>query len=162
MELFHPGNDMAENVIKEVAQNKKAKFEYEIIETFEAGIVLKGTEVKSMRMGKASINEAYGRIVKGELFVYQMNISVYENGNIFNHDPMNPRKLLLHKKEIRRLIGKLQEQGFALIALKLYFKNEKAKLLLGLGKGKTQYDKRESIKKREDQREMQRALKNYR
>ena len=152
---------MPEAVIKDIAQNKKAKFEYEILETFEAGIVLKGTEVKSLRNGKASINDAYGRISNGEIFVNQMNISVYENGNIFNHDPLNPRKLLLHKKEIKRLTGKLQEKGLTLVALKLYFKNGRAKMLLGLGKGKTQYDKRESIKKREDQREMQRVLKNY-
>jgi SsrA-binding protein len=152
---------MAEE-IKEIANNKKARFEYEIEETFEAGLVLKGTEVKSLRLGKANINDAYGKIINSEAFVYQMNISVYDHGNRFNHDPMNSRKLLLHKKEIKRLTGKLQEQGYTLVALKLYFKKGKAKLLLGLGRGKTLYDKRQSIQKKEADRELQRAMKNYR
>jgi SsrA-binding protein len=144
---------------KEIAHNKKARFEYEIIETYECGLVLKGTEVKSLRMGKANINDAYGKIVNGEVFVYQMNISVYEHGNRYNHDPLNSRKLLMHKKEIKKLIGQLHEKGLTLVALKLYFKNGRAKLLMGLGKGKTLYDKRETIKKKEAKLEVARAMK---
>ena len=149
------------DTIKEIANNKKAHFQYEIIETFEAGLVLRGTEVKSLRAGKANINDAYARIVNGEIFIFQMNISLYDQGNRFNHDPLGERKLLLHKKEIRRLFGKLNEQGLTLVALKLYFKNGKVKMLLGLGKGKTLYDKRNTIKKKEADREVQRALKSY-
>ncbi len=150
---------MDKSSVKEIAKNKKARFEYEILETYEAGIVLKGTEVKSLRLGKANINDAFGKIQNGELFVLQMNISVYDKGNIFNHVPDKPRKLLLHKKEIKYLLGKIREKGLTLVPLQLYFKNGRAKLLLGLGKGKTLYDKRESIQKKENQRELQRVLK---
>lgn len=146
--------------ILDITQNKKARFEYEIIETFEAGIVLHGTEVKSVRRKNVSINEAYGYIKDGEPYVLGMNISPYEMGNRFNHEPLRERKILLHKKEIRFLIGKLKEQGYTLVPLKLYFKNGKAKLLLGLGKGKTLFDKRHSIQKRESDRELQRAMRN--
>ncbi len=140
----------------EIVQNKKARFEYEILDTIEAGIVLKGTEVKSVRLKKVNIQDAYARIKDGEAFLYGMNISPYESGNIFNHDPMRVRKLLLHKQEIKRLTGKQQEKGLTLVPLKVYWKNGKVKVLLGLAKGKTLYDKRHDIKKRDSDRELQR------
>ncbi|MDA3899881.1 MAG: SsrA-binding protein SmpB [Spirochaetes bacterium] len=143
----------------DIARNKKARFQYDIIETFEAGIVLKGTEVKSLRNGKVNIGESYGKIRNGEVFIMQMNISPYEQGNRFNHDPAQPRKLLLHKKEISKLYGKIMEKGLTLVPLKLYFKNGKAKVELALAKGKTLYDKRHSIKQKQDKREMERAIK---
>ena len=140
----------------EIVQNKKARFEYEILDTIEAGIVLKGTEVKSVRLKKVNIQDAYARIKDGEAFLYGMNISAYESGNIFNHDPLRVRKLLLHKQEIKRLTGKQQEKGLTLVPLKVYWKNGKVKVLLGLAKGKTLYDKRHDIKKRDSDRELQR------
>ncbi|MBP7583513.1 MAG: SsrA-binding protein SmpB [Spirochaetes bacterium] len=143
----------------EVANNKKARFEYEIIETFEAGIVLKGTEVKSMRARKVNINDAFARIKNGEAFIVGMNIALYEMGNRFNHEPERERKLLLHTREIKRLTGKLKEKGYTMVPLKAYFKEGKVKVLLGLGKGKAKYDKRRTIQKRDSDREMQRALK---
>ncbi len=149
------------DIIKGIAKNKKARFEYEIIETFEAGLVLQGTEVKSLRQGKANINDAYAKTKNGEVFVHQMHVSPYEMGNRYNHEPDRIRKLLLHKKEIKRLTGKLQEKGLTLIVLKLYFKNGKAKIQLGLCKGKTHYDKRHDLKKKDATREMERAIKNY-
>ena len=146
----------------DIAQNKKARFEYEILETFEAGIVLKGTEVKALRAHTATIGDAFVVVRDDEAFVHQMSITPYDKGNRFNHDDKRVRKLLLHKKEIARLLGKVKEKGLTLIALKLYFKNGKAKLLIALAKGKTQYDKRHSIKEREGKREIQRALKDHR
>lgn len=146
----------------DIAQNKKARFEYEILETFEAGIVLKGTEVKSLRAHTATIGDAFVVVRDDEAFVHQMSITPYDKGNRFNHDDKRVRKLLLHKKEIARLLGKVKEKGLTLIALKLYFKNGKAKLLIALAKGKSQYDKRHSIKEREGKREIQRALKDHR
>lgn len=143
----------------EVVANKKARFEYEIVETIEAGIVLKGTEVKSVRKRKVSINDAYAKIKNGEAFLVGMNIALYEMGNRFNHDPERERKLLLHRQEIKRLTGKLKEKGFTLIPLKVYFSKGKAKVLLGLGKGKAKHDKRHSIQKRDADRELRRALK---
>ncbi|MCX7679483.1 MAG: SsrA-binding protein SmpB [Spirochaetes bacterium] len=143
----------------DVVINKKARFEYEIIETIEAGIVLTGTEVKSARKRKVSINDAYAKIKKGEVFLVNMNIAPYEMGNRFNHDPERERKLLLHRQEIKRLTGKLKEKGFSLIPLKVYFSNGKLKVLLGLGKGKAKYDKRREIQKRDAEREMRRAMK---
>jgi len=140
----------------EIVQNKKARFEYEILDTIEAGIVLKGTEVKSVRLKKVNIQDAYARIKDGEAFLHGMNISPYESGNIFNHDPLRVRKLLLHKQEIKRLTGKQQEKGLTLVPLKVYWKNGKVKVLLGLAKGKTLYDKRHDIKKRDSDRELQR------
>ena len=145
--------------IIEIINNKNARFEYEVLDTYEAGIVLLGTEVKSLRNKKVSIKEAYAKITKGEAFVISMNISPYDSGNRFNHDPLRERKLLLHKQEIKRLTGKVKEKGLSLIPLKLYFKNGKVKILLGLGRGKTKYDKRKSIQKRESDREIQRAMK---
>lgn len=152
---------MADSYI-EIARNKKARFDYEIIETFEAGIVLRGSEVKSLRQKKASIQESYARIKNGEMYITGMNIAVYEMANRFNHEPVHDRKLLLHRHEIKRLIGKVQEKGFTLVPLKLYFKNGKVKVELGLAKGKAKYDKRDSIKKRDVDRELQREWKNYR
>lgn len=152
---------MAESFI-EIARNKKARFDYEIIETFEAGIVLKGSEVKSLRQKKASIQEAYARVKNGEIFITGMNIAVYEMANRFNHEPVHDRKLLLHRHEIKRLIGKVQEKGLTLVPLRLYFKNGKVKIELGLARGKARHDKRDSIKKREVDRELQREWKNYR
>lgn len=149
-----------ENNYKELSRNKKARFEYEIIETFEAGIVLKGTEVKSIRAGKTNISDAYAKIKNGEVWLHQMNISLYTFGNVHNHDPLAVRKLLLHKREIKKLTGKLTEKGYTLVPLKMYLKNGKVKLELGLGKGKAQYDKRETLKKKDAKREMQRVLKN--
>jgi SsrA-binding protein len=145
--------------IKNIANNKKARFEYEIMDTIEAGIVLVGTEVKALRMNKVNIEDAYGKIINGEVFVIGMNISQYEMGNRFNHESVRDRKLLLHKQEIKRLTGKLQERGFTLVPLKMYFKNGKVKVLMGLGKGKAKYDKRKAIQKRDLDREMQREWK---
>ncbi len=152
---------MAETFI-EIARNKKARFDYEIIETFEAGIVLAGSEVKSIRQKKVSIQESYARVRDSEIFITGMNIAIYEMANRFNHEPVHDRKLLLHRHEIKRLIGKVQEKGFTLVPLRLYFKNGKVKVELGLARGKAKYDKRDSIKKREVDRELQREWKNYR
>jgi len=152
---------MKDSII-EIAKNRKARFDYEIVDTFEAGIALVGSEVKSLRQKKVSIQEAYARIEKGEVFLTGMNISVYEKANRFNHDPLRERKLLLHRQEIKRLIGKVQERGFTLIPLRLYFKNGKAKVELGLAKGKARYDKRRDIQKRDMDRELQREWKKYR
>ena len=145
----------------EIVNNKKARFNYEILDTYEAGIVLKGTEVKSVRLKKVSIQESYTIIKKGEAYIIGMNIAQYDMGNRYNHDPLRDRKLLLHKQEIKRLTGKLQERGLTLIPLKLYFKNGKVKVLLGLGKGKAKYDKRKTIQKRDIERDMQRDIKRY-
>ena len=143
----------------DVAVNKKARFEYDISETIEAGIVLNGTEVKSLRSKQVNISDAYAKMQDGEAFIIGLNISPYEMANRFNHDPVRERKLLLHKKEIKRLTGKLKERGFTLVPIKMYFKNGKVKVLLGLGKGKAKYDKRRTIQKRELDREMQREWK---
>ncbi len=148
-----------EDRFMDVAKNKKARFEYEILETIEAGIVLRGTEVKSVRQKKVSIQESYARIKDGEAYIIGMTISPYEMGNQFNHEPARERKLLLHRQELKRLTGKLKEKGLTLVPLKIYFKNGKVKILLGLGKGKTTYDKRKTIQKREADRELQRAVK---
>jgi len=146
----------------DIVQNKKARFEYEILEALEAGIVLVGTEVKSVRLKKVSIHEAYARIRDGEAFIVGLNSATYEMGNRYNHDPARERKLLLHRQEIKRLTGKLKERGFTMVPLKLYFKNGRVKVLLGLGRGKAKYDKRKTIQKREADREIQRIMKNNR
>ena len=143
---------------KLIANNKKAYHDYFIEETYEAGIALAGTEVKSLRMGKCSIKESHARIENGEAFVYGMNISPYEKGNIFNRDPLRPKKMLLHKQEIMKLNGKLTEKGYALVPLQVYFKDGRAKVELGLAKGKKLYDKREADAKRSAQREAERSL----
>ncbi len=142
-------------------QNKKARFDYEIIDTYEAGIVLTGTEIKSIREGKAQLRDSYAVIRNGEVFIINMHISHYEQGNIFNHDETRSRKLLLHKKEILKLRDKLEVEGFTLVPIKLYFKGNKAKILIGVGKGKKTYDKRESIKKRDIDRDLKKQYKNY-
>ena len=140
-------------------KNKKAAFDYNIEETFEAGIVLKGTEIKSIRDGKANLKDSYAVIKKGEVFLLNMHISAYENGNIFNHEETRTRKLLLHKKEILKLRDKIEISGYTLIPVKLYFKGNKAKILLGVGKGKKTFDKRESLKEKDIKRDIERALK---
>jgi SsrA-binding protein len=143
---------------KIVAQNKSARRDYHILETFEVGIELKGTEVKSLRQGKANLKDSFARIERGEVFLYNMHISPYEFGNIANVDPKRERRLLLHKSQIRKLIGQTSQKGFTLIPLKAYLKNERVKIELALAKGKRLYDKREAIKRRQATREMQRAL----
>ena len=145
--------------VKLIANNKKAYFDYFIEEKYEAGIELFGTEVKSLRMGKCSIKESFIRIERGEVYVYGMHISPYEQGNIFNVDPMRPRKLLMHKKEILRLLGKTKEQGLTLVPLKAYFKKDKIKIELALAKGKKLYDKREAAAEKSAKREIEKAMK---
>lgn len=145
--------------MKLVANNKKAYHDYFIEEKFEAGIVLHGTEVKSMRMGKCSIKEAFIRIENGEMFVYGMHVSPYEKGNIFNKDPLRAKKLLLHKYEINKLTGQIAEKGYTLVPLQVYFKDGKAKVEIGLAKGKKLYDKRQDIAKKDQRREAEKDLK---
>lgn len=145
--------------LKPVASNRKAYHEYFVLEKYEAGIELLGTEVKSLRAGKANLKDSYCEVEKGELFITGMHISPYENGNIFNKDPYRKRKLLMHKKEIRRLHQSVKEKGLTLIALSVYFKNGKAKLEIGLCKGKKLYDKRETAAKKSASREMDKTLK---
>ena len=144
---------------KLVANNKKAYHDYFIEEKYECGIALHGTEVKSLRMGKCSIKEAFIRIENGEVFVYGMHISPYEKGNIFNKDPLRVKKLLLHKQEINKLVGKIKEKGYTLVPLQVYFSNGKAKVEIGLARGKKLYDKREDIAKKDQKREVQREFK---
>ena len=146
--------------IKIIAQNKKASFEYFLEEKFEAGIELVGTEVKSLRMGKCSINESYVRVYKGEVFITGMNISPYEMGNIFNRDPLRERKLLLNKREINKLIGKCKEQSYTIVPVKVYFKGKYVKIEIALAKGKKLYDKRQDIAKRDSDRRARAAMKN--
>lgn len=147
---------------KVVASNRRAKFDYEILDTFEAGMVLLGSEVKSLREGKASINEAYASEKHGELWLESMNIPPYTYAREGGHEPTRPRKLLLHKREITRIGEKLREQSLTLVPTKVYFSNGRAKVELALGKGKRSIDKRQSIKKREQQREMDRAQRHRR
>lgn len=150
---------MAKEAMKLIANNKKAYHDYFIEEKYEAGLVLHGTEVKSLRLGKCSIKESFIRIENGEVFAYGMHISPYEKGNIFNKDPMRVKKLLMHKQEIRKLVGKLAEQGYTLVPLQVYFKDGRAKVEIGLAKGKKLYDKRESIAKKDVRREHERDFK---
>lgn len=145
--------------MKLIANNKKAYHDYFILETYEAGIALHGTEVKSLRMGKCSIKEAFIRVENEEVFIYGMHISPYEKGNIFNKDPLRVRKLLLHKYEIRKLLGKTKEKGMTLVPLKVYLKDSLVKVEIGLAKGKKLYDKRQDIAKKDQQREAQRDFK---
>ena len=145
--------------VKLIANNKKAYHDFFILDTYEAGIALHGTEVKSLRMGKCSIKESFIRIDDGEVFIYGMHISPYEKGNIFNKDPMRIRKLLLHKTEIRKLLGKIKEKGMAVVPLKVYLKGSLVKVEIGLAKGKKLYDKRDDIAKKDQQREAQRDFK---
>ncbi|MFA8437357.1 SsrA-binding protein SmpB [Pueribacillus sp. YX66] len=146
----------AENNV--IAQNKKARHDYFIEETYEAGIVLKGTEIKSIRARRVNLKDSYARIHNGEVELLNMHISPYEQGNRYNHDPLRTRKLLLHRKEIDKLIGRTKEDGFTIVPLKLYIKNGFAKVLLGVGKGKKKYDKREELKQKAAKREIERAF----
>ena len=150
---------MAKEERKLVANNKKAYHDYFIEEKYEAGLVLHGTEVKSLRMGKCSIKEAFIRIENGEVYVYGMHISPYEKGNIFNKDPLRIKKLLLHKQQIRKLIGNSAEKGYTLVPLQVYFNNGRAKIEIGLAKGKKLYDKRQDIARKDQKREAEKELK---
>ncbi|MCP4395951.1 MAG: SsrA-binding protein SmpB [bacterium] len=147
---------------KIICVNKKASHSYFIEDKYEAGLVLQGTEVKALRNGRANLKESYAKVTNGEVFLYQCHISPYSHGNRQNHDPVRPRKLLLHKQEIRKLIGKVTERGYTLVPLRLYFFKGKAKLEFGLGKGKKLHDKRHSLKEKDAKREMQRAFKEQR
>ena len=148
---------MAKTSTKLIANNKKAYHDYFILDTYEAGIALHGTEVKSLRMGKCSVKESFIRVENGEVFIYGMHISPYEKGNIFNKDPLRPRKLLLHKAEINKM--KTKEKGMAIVPLKVYFKGSLVKVEIGLARGKKLYDKRNDIAKKDQQREAQRDFK---
>lgn len=140
-----------------IARNKRARFDYHIMETWEAGIVLSGTEVKSLRLGKANLVDSYAIVNKGEIWLLNLHISPYEQGNQFNHEPTRTRKLLLHRKEITRLIGAVERQGLTLLPLDLHFKRGRAKVTLALGKGKKLHDKREDQKRKDDERDMARV-----
>ncbi|EDN8003551.1 SsrA-binding protein SmpB [Listeria monocytogenes] len=144
---------------KLVAQNKKAHHDYAIEETFEAGIVLQGTEIKSVRNARVNLKDSYARIDKGEIFLHNMHISPYEQGNRYNHDPLRTRKLLLHKKQISRLIGETKESGYSIVPLKMYIKDGYAKVLIGVARGKKKYDKRQDLKQKEAKRDIERAFK---
>jgi SsrA-binding protein len=145
--------------VKIITENRKARHNYHIDEQFEAGMVLTGTEVKSLRLGRANLKDAYAKVVNGEVFLYQMHISAYPFAYYDNHDPLRPRKLLLHAHEIKRLYGKVNEKGYALVPLRIYFKRGKAKVVIALARGKRSYDKREAIRKRDETRELDRARK---
>ncbi len=144
---------------KLIANNKKAYFDYFIEDTYEAGIVLHGTEVKSLRMGHCSIKESFIRSDKGEMYIYQMHISPYEKGNIFNKDPLRPKKLLLHKSEINKILGKASQKGYTIVPLKVYLKGSLVKVEIGLARGKKLYDKRADIAKKDQRREAEKAFK---
>ena len=150
---------MGAQTVKLIANNKKAYHDFFVDDTYETGISLAGTEVKSLRMGKCSIKEAFVRIENGEVIIYGMHISPYEKGNIFNKDPLRPRKLLMHKYEINKLMGKIKEKGMTLVPLKVYFKGSLVKVEIGLARGKKLYDKRADIKKRDLKREHEKEFK---
>lgn len=150
---------MGKDSIKLIANNKKAYHDFFILDTFEAGIALHGTEVKSLRMGKCSIKEAFIRIEDGEVFVYGMHISPYEKGNLFNKDPLRVKKLLLHRAEINKMLGKVKEKGISIVPLKVYLKGSLMKMEIGLAKGKKLYDKRDDIAAKDQKREAERDFK---
>ena len=150
---------MAKTEKKLIANNKKAYHDFFLEERYEAGIELHGTEVKSMRMGKCSIKEAFIRIENGEVIIYGMHVSPYEKGNIFNRDPLRPKKLLMHKAEIRKLVGKIAEKGYTLVPVEVYFKGSLVKVEVALAKGKKLYDKREDAAKKDAKRQIDRAMK---
>jgi SsrA-binding protein len=152
---------LSTNHIKIVAENRKARHSYFIEDTYEAGMVLLGTEVKSLRLGRVNLKDSYARIKKGEVFIHQMHIAPYPFAYYDNHDPLRKRKLLLHKNEIKKLYGKVNEKGFSLIPLRVYFQNGKAKLTIALARGKRKYDKRETIRRRDRQRDLERSKKDY-
>ena len=141
-----------------IARNKRARHDYEILDTWEAGIVLTGTEVKALREGRANLTDAFGIVKDGEVFLLNLHIGAYGQGNVFNHDPTRTRKLLLHRREIRRLIGAVERQGLTLVPLDLYFTHRRVKAKLALVRGKQQHDKREDLKKKDAEREIARAL----
>ncbi|UJL45259.1 SsrA-binding protein SmpB [Virgibacillus sp. NKC19-16] len=144
-----------------IAKNRRASHDFSIEETYEAGIVLQGTEIKSIRAGRVNIKDSHARIDRGEVKLINLHIAEYEQGNRYNHDPTRTRKLLLHRKEIDKLIGLTQQQGYALVPLKIYIKNGVAKVLIGLGKGKKKYDKREDLKRKQMKRDADRAVKEH-
>lgn len=150
---------MGEGNFKLIANNKKARHDYFFEETYECGICLHGTEVKSMRMGKCSIKEAYVHIENEEVILYGMHISPYEKGNLFNRDPLRPKKLLMHKREIRKLLGKIKEKGYTIVPVQVYFKGSLVKVQIALAKGKKLYDKRREIAKKDQRREAEREFK---
>ncbi|CAN5838296.1 SsrA-binding protein SmpB [soil metagenome] len=152
-------NSNGDSASAPVVRNRKARHEYHILETWEAGMVLQGTEVKSLRTGKANLQDAFARVDGGELWLHNLHISPYEQGNRFNHDPLRPRKLLLHRQQLRKMVGLVEQQGLTLVPLDIYFRRGVAKITLALVRGKKLHDKREDLKRRDDQREMQRALK---
>jgi len=141
-----------------IARNRRARHEYQIIESWEAGLVLTGTEVKALRNGKASLSDAYGIVKEGEVYLLNLHIAPYEQGHQFNHEPTRTRKLLLHKKEIRRMIGAVERQGLTLVPLDMYFKRGRAKIVIGLARGKKLHDKRADERRRSDERDMARAV----
>ena len=145
--------------MKLIANNKKAFHDYFIEDTYEAGIALAGTEVKSLRAGKCSIKESFIRVEKGEVYIYGMHISPYEKGNIFNKDPLRPRKLLMHKKEIQKMVGKIAQKGYTIVPVEVYFKGSLVKVQVALAKGKKLYDKRQDIAKKDQRREAERDFK---
>ncbi|HVC21074.1 MAG TPA: SsrA-binding protein SmpB [Vicinamibacterales bacterium] len=147
---------------KNVAENRKAFHDYHILETFEAGVALVGTEVKSIREGRVNLRDSFARVVDGEVFVYNVHISPYSHRGYADHEPLRPRKLLLHRSEIRKLVGKTVERGMTLVPIRMYFKDGRVKVALGLAKGKKDYDKRETIKRREADRETRAAMKTRR
>lgn len=144
-----------------IAQNRKARHEYHVLDTWETGIVLQGTEVKALREGKANLTDSFARIDGGEMWLYNLHISPYEQGNRFNHDPLRPRKLLLHRSEIRKLIGQVEQKGLTLVPLDLHFTRGRAKVKLALVRGKQLHDKRDSIRERDHEREIRRGLKDH-
>jgi SsrA-binding protein len=150
--------DTTEPSTETVARNRKARHEYAILDTWEAGLVLTGTEVKSLREGKVNISDAYGTVRDGQVYLINMNVSPYERGGYVNHEPTRSRKLLLHKREIRKLIGGVERQGLTLVALELYFKGGRAKVRIGLAKGKKLHDKRDDSRRKDAERDMARAL----
>jgi SsrA-binding protein len=151
--------DSAAPARKIAVQNRKARHEYHVLDTWQAGLVLQGTEVKSLRAGKANLQDAYARFDRGELWLHNLHVSPYEQGNRFNHDPLRPRKLLLHRQEMRRLVGQVEQEGLTLIPLDIHFERGIAKATLALVRGKKLHDKREDLKLRADRREMERAWK---
>jgi SsrA-binding protein len=152
---------LKEEPIKRISENRKARHDYFIEEEMEAGLVLLGSEVKSLRQGRANLKDAYAKIKGGEIYVYQMHISPYTFTHYDNHDPLRPRKLLLHKEQIRKLYGKINEKGLTLVPLRLYFKGGRVKLSIAVAKGKRQYDKRETIRRRDEKRDQEREKKNW-
>ncbi len=147
------------NAVRQISNNKKAYHDFEILESFQAGIELVGTEVKSLRAGRCNLKDSYVKILDGEAFIYNMHISPYEFGNIFNKDPMRPRKLLLHKSEILKLFGKVQKDGLTIVPLKIYFRGSYVKVDIGLAKGKKLYDKRNDIAKKDQKRQAEKEFK---